>query len=144
MKPLPKRLLAQINALQTMTTEELRDECARLVGKRPGPAARAKFLRRFVAYKLQEAFYGPLSPSAEAALDAAAEKEKPAEPKPVAQDGPRLVREWKGVKHVVTVRDDGSFEYAGRIWGSLSAIARAITGTRWNGPLFFGLKKARA
>jgi site-specific DNA recombinase len=52
--------------------------------------------------------------------------------------GTRLIRQWQGVEHCVTVLDDG-FEYQGAKYRSLSAIARAITGTRWNGPLFFGL-----
>ena len=60
-----------------------------------------------------------------------------------AQDRPvtgtRLIREWQGIEYCVTVRDEG-FEYQGRPYESLSAIARAITGTRWNGPLFFGLR----
>jgi hypothetical protein len=57
---------------------------------------------------------------------------------PVA--GTRLLREWQGVEHTVTVLADG-FDYDGRPYKSLSAIARAITGTRWNGWLFFGLRK---
>ena len=57
--------------------------------------------------------------------------------------GTRLIREWKGVEHAVTVRDD-DFEYQGRPYRSLSAVARAITGTRWNGLVFFGLKNQRA
>jgi hypothetical protein len=56
--------------------------------------------------------------------------------------GTRLVREWKGVEHQVTVLPDG-FEYLGHPHKSLSSIARAITGTRWNGLVFFGLKKQR-
>ncbi len=57
--------------------------------------------------------------------------------RPVA--GTRLVREWQGVEHHVTVLVDG-FEYQERTYRSLSPIARAITGTNWNGPLFFGLR----
>lgn len=53
--------------------------------------------------------------------------------------GTRLIREWQGVEHVVTVTNDG-FEWQGQPYKSLSAIARAITGTRWNGWVFFGLK----
>ena len=53
--------------------------------------------------------------------------------------GTRLCREWRGAEHVVTVLQDG-FDYQGRRYESLSAVARAITGTRWNGPLFFGLR----
>jgi len=56
--------------------------------------------------------------------------------------GTRLLREWQGVEHVVTVTADG-FEWQGRPYKSLSAIARAITGTRWNGWVFFGLKNHR-
>ena len=57
--------------------------------------------------------------------------------------GTRLIREWQGVEHCATVID-GGFEYQGRRYKSLSAIARAITGTRWNGPLFFGLRNHRS
>ena len=53
-----------------------------------------------------------------------------------------MIREWKGVEHCVTVRDD-NFEYQGRPFISLSAVARTITGTRWNGLVFFGLKNQR-
>ncbi len=61
--------------------------------------------------------------------------------RPIA--GTRLIREWQGVEHCATVRDDG-YEYQGRPYKSLSAIARAIAGTRWNGWVFFGLKNQRA
>jgi hypothetical protein len=64
-----------------------------------------------------------------------------AQDRPIA--GTRLVREWQGIEHSVTVRDDG-YEYQGRPYKSLSAIARLITGTRWNGWVFFGLKNQRA
>ena len=55
--------------------------------------------------------------------------------------GTRLIREWRGEVHQVTVGEDG-FDYRGMRYGSLSQIAREITGTRWSGPLFFGLRKA--
>jgi hypothetical protein len=60
--------------------------------------------------------------------------------KPIA--GTRLIRDWQGVEQIVTVTQDG-FEWQGRPYRSLSAIARAITGTRWNGWVFFGLKNHR-
>jgi Protein of unknown function (DUF2924) len=56
--------------------------------------------------------------------------------------GTRLIREWQGIEHCVTVRGD-DFEYQGRSYKSLSAIAREITGVRWNGLIFFGLKNNR-
>ena len=64
-------------------------------------------------------------------------RKRPANDRPVS--GTRLIREYQGVEHCVTVRDD-DFEYQGRPYKSLSAIARAITGTQWNGVVFFGLK----
>ena len=68
-------------------------------------------------------------------------KKSAANDRPIA--GTRLIREWQGEEHVVTVTSDG-FEWQGRPYKSLSAIARAITGTRWNGWVFFGLKSRRA
>jgi hypothetical protein len=55
-------------------------------------------------------------------------------------EGTRLLREWRGVTHEVTVID-GGYEHEGRRYRSLSAVARTITGTQWSGPLFFGLRK---
>jgi hypothetical protein len=60
--------------------------------------------------------------------------------RPIA--GTRLIREWQGIEHTVTVRQE-DYDYEGRPYKSLSAIARAITGTRWNGLVFFGLKNQR-
>ena len=61
----------------------------------------------------------------------------------ILDDSARLIRDWQGTEHVVTVTSDG-FDWQGRPYKSLSAIARAITGTRWNGWVFFGLKNRRA
>jgi len=60
----------------------------------------------------------------------------------LACTGTKLIREWQGVEHTVTVLADG-YEWQGRPYRSLSAVARAITGTRWNGWIFFGLKSRR-
>lgn len=68
-------------------------------------------------------------------------RRQPANDRPIS--GTRLIREYQGVEHCVTVYHD-SYEYQGRPYKSLSAIARAITGTRWNGLIFFGLKSQRA
>ena len=56
--------------------------------------------------------------------------------------GTRLVRDWRGQGHTVIVLEDG-FEYDGKHWKSLTAIAKAITGNQWNGPLFFGLAERK-
>ena len=99
-----------------------------------------------LAYRIQELAYGGLKPETLKRLAALAEELEPRGSRarsgnmPVA--GTRLLREWQGVQHITTVLADG-FEYEGRPYKSLSAIARAITGTRWNGWLFFGLRSQR-
>jgi hypothetical protein len=94
--------------------------------------------------------YGGLKPETVARLEALGEqidggnitlRRIRQDQRPIA--GTRLIREHQGVEHVVTVTRDGH-EYQGRPYQSLSAIARAITGTRWNGWVFFGLRKAGA
>jgi len=131
--------------------EDLRLRWRELTRSDPPPFSRA-LLKGRLAYRLQEAVYGGLKPTTIERLDAlahqidrtanAAGKGRPlrtAKDRPVA--GTRLIREWQGVEHCVTVRADG-YEYQGRPFKSLSALARAITGTRWNGWSFFGLRTA--
>ena len=96
-----------------------------------------------IAYRMQAKRYGGLTPAARRRLHSAADKDaarieaKPnGAPKVVA--GTRLIREWNGVNHVVDAID-GGFIWQGARYGSLSAVARAITGARWSGPRFFGI-----
>ena len=56
----------------------------------------------------------------------------------------RLVRVWNDTTHVVTVNDDGAIVWNGKTWKSLSVVARAITGTQWSGPRFFGVANRKA
>ena len=102
-----------------------------------------------LAYRIQELAYGGLKPETIKRLQAIAEdldgrdparRRRPAKDRPIA--GTRLIRECQGVEHCVTVRDE-DYEYQGRPYKSLSAVARAITGTQWNGLTFFGLKNQR-
>ncbi len=102
-----------------------------------------------MAYRIQELAYGGLKPETVKRLEALGEQLDGGDRKKsgVRADmipivGTRLIREWQGVEHVVTVTADG-FDWQGRPYKSLSAIARAITGTRWNGWVFFGLKNHR-
>ena len=138
-------VLARIAALPGKNTRDLNQLWRKLFETDP-PQAGKNYLVRRLAYRLQELAHGGLSPSAETILAGLA-KEDPnqsrATTKPVTAvpaPGARLIREWQGVEHVVTVLDDG-FEYQGRRYKSLSGVAKAITGTHWSGPLFFGLKK---
>ena len=142
-------VLAQLAALPSKTTPELKQLWRDLYDREPPPYNRP-FLVKRLAYRVQELAYGGLSARAEAKLDRLiAEEEarlngklpKNRGDRPIA--GTRMIREWQGVEHTVTVLADG-FEYQGRPYKSLSAIARAITGTRWNGPAFFGLRNRSA
>lgn len=97
------------------------------------------FLRRFLAFELQARESGSL-PKGFVGMLAKAARNDGSVVSPALKPGGRLIREWNGVTHVVDVID-GGFLWKGQRYGSLSSIARAITGTRWSGPRFFGLKR---
>jgi hypothetical protein len=143
----PTDVLRRLAALQTASTADLKQQWRELFGKEP-PAFNRPYLQSRLAYRIQELVYGGLKPETVARLEALGEKldggnvtlrRIRADDRPIA--GTRLVREYRGGEHVVTVLADG-FEFEGRPYRSLSAIARAITGTRWNGWTFFGLRGA--
>jgi hypothetical protein len=140
---------ARLAALTGMPISELKAEWRRLFGTEPPPYNR-RFLESRLAYRIQELAYGGLKRETLERLEALGEqidgrnitlRRIRREQRPIA--GTRLLREYQGVEHVVSVTRDG-FEWQGRPYQSLSAIARAITGTRWNGWSFFGLRKAGA
>ena len=113
----------------------------------PPPAFGPDLLRRTLAYKLQEQAYGKLPAPTQRELDRlVAQFEEDPSARPTLprriKSGSVLVRDWKGKSHRVTVLARG-FEYDTRPYNSLSEIARKITGTRWNGPRFFGLRAER-
>jgi Protein of unknown function (DUF2924) len=103
-----------------------------------------------LAYRLQEQAYGGLKPAYKRRLRELAEsfERNPNQPPKAVSSfarikpGTRLIRQWDGQTHQVTVAEEG-FEYKGERYKSLSEIARLITGTRWSGPLFFGLKQSQ-
>ena len=139
-------VLAQIAALKTRSTTELRHMWQELFDREP-PVLGRRYLEDRIAYRIQELHFGGLSDRARRRLDALAVQLEPKAARrrdpgrPIA--GTQLRREWKGVEHVVTVREH-DFEYGGRPYRSLSAVAREIAGTRWNGWLFFGLRNGTA
>jgi hypothetical protein len=142
-------VVARVAALKTTTTPDLKAMWRQLFETEPPPYNR-RFLESRLAYRIQELVYGGLKAETVKRLKAIAEdldggdparRRRPAKDRPIA--GTRLIREWQGIEHCVTVRDDG-YEYQGRPYQSLSALARIITGTRWNGWVFFGLKNQRA
>ena len=138
-------VLTRVAALKTLPVLQLKQQWRDLFETEPPPYNR-RFLEHRLAYRIQELAYGGLKPETLKRLRQLAEELDGGDPsrrrrhhqdRPIA--GTRLIREWQGVEHCCTVRDDG-FEYQGRPFKSLSAVARAITGTQWNGWTFFGLK----
>jgi hypothetical protein len=116
---------------------ELSQHWIELFGQPPPPKAGQKLMEKLIAYELQTREVGGLSPSLRRRLaDLAAGRST----KKVAAPGSQLVREWNGEQHVVEIEEDG-FRWKGQVYSSLTSIAQAITGAKWSGPRFFGLRK---
>jgi hypothetical protein len=141
-------VLAQLAALQRMSVNQLKEKWLELLGT-PAPNNARAFLELRIGYRIQELTYGGLSRDTRRTLELLADEVEgkitrknmvadPRNPLP----GTRLIREWDSVEHAVTVHQDG-YEWQGRKYRSLSAIARLITGTNWNGFRFFALNGAR-
>jgi hypothetical protein len=139
-------VLERLTALKTMPIADLKGQWRALFEKEPPPFNR-RYLESRLAYRIQELAYGGLKPETRKFLEDLGEQLASGkkvtlgdEHRPVS--GTVLLREWQGVEHRVTVRD-ADYEYQGRPYRSLSAVARAIAGSRWNGWIFFGLKRGR-
>ena len=135
---------AELDRLAVMPIAQLRVRYREVFRADPAKAFGPDLLRRSVAHRIQEKAYGGLSRSTQRLLDqmvkafAAKPNGKIVLPRRI-KPGSVLVREWKGRSHRVMVLADG-FAYDGNTYGNLSEIAGLITGTRWNGPRFFGLR----
>ncbi len=140
---------ARLAALKTIPTLALKAQWRDLFETEPPPFNR-RYLESRLAYRIQELTYGGLKQETIRRLEQLGEELDGGDKKkrsirfdrdrPIT--GTRLLREWQGVEQIVSVTQ-GGFEWQGRPYRSLSAIARAITGTRWNGWVFFGLKNHR-
>lgn len=134
-------VIAKVAALDTMNVAELKALWEGLYSE-PAPSFVKSYLVPRLAYRIQELAYGGLSEQTKNRLENLVKGKEKVQPKnkrikkPTV--GTRLIREYQGVEHLVTVTRTG-FEYQGRTFRSLSHIAREITGTQWSGPLFFGL-----
>jgi Protein of unknown function (DUF2924) len=136
-------LAEQLTQLGGLDGESLKQRWRDLYGAEPPPRVSRSLLRQAIAYRLQENALGGLKPSirqllqrvaaAGPAINTASERR--------LKPGAVLLREWHGNTHQVTVMEDG-VRFRGRRYRSLSQVARVITGARWSGPLFFGLKSA--
>ena len=140
-------LLKQVADLQEMDASELKQRWRELFDSEP-PAYGRSFMMKRLAYRIQELAYGGVPGEVQNQMDrivhaggydgvaAKGYAKKSTGPIP----GTLLIREWKGRRHEVVVMENG-FEYGGRPFRSLSAVAAHITGTKWNGPAFFGLRE---
>jgi hypothetical protein len=141
------RLAMELQALPGRSTRELREAWQRLI-RLPQPSKLCHdLLVRIIADKLQQAALGGLPPAAKRKLAALArsdplDKDAARNPLLRLKPGSKLVREWRGRTHTVLVLEDG-FEHDGKRCASLTQIARAVTGTHWSGPRFFGLIRSR-
>ena len=141
-----KTVLKQIDELDQMSINQLRKRWADLMGTDPGGLGRQYLMRR-LAYRIQELAYGGLSPQARKQLEAVADgktrsKSASKASRPTLATGTRLLREWRGDQYEVIVETDG-FRYNGKVYRSLTAVARAITGQHTSGNLFFGIQRKR-
>ena len=133
-----------ISALADLPRADLVERWQELYGCDPPKGTSMDFMVRAIAYEMQAECYGGLKPAVVRRLDRIAGGKSESAPKTPALDpGARLVREWNGATHTVDVTDEG-FEWRGETYGSLSAIAREITGAVWSGPRFFGLRRRTA
>jgi hypothetical protein len=140
------RIEAEIERIRSTPIVELRALWRARFKSEPPKAFGPDLLRRGIAQKLQEDTYGGLDRVTARLLNqliaqSAKNNGKIVVPRRI-KPGAVLVREWKGKSHRITVTEDG-FAFEGKPYDSLSEIARMITGTRWNGPRFFGLRPDR-
>jgi hypothetical protein len=131
---------AKLAALADMPLAQLRETWTSETSK-PVPRVSAVLLRLALAWDLQAAVHGGLPRRSVQTLGQLATGKTQTS---ALRPGMRLMREWNGTLHIVTVDDGGSICWNGKHWASLSKVAREITGTRWSGPAFFGLKQKKA
>jgi hypothetical protein len=138
-------LEAEIGRLPALSLLELRNRWMALFGHSAPKSLRRNFLARAVAYQMQVEAYGGLSVATKRRLREIADAVRNGDANAVLgssriKPGTQMIRQWKNTTHTVTALAEG-FEWNGRNYKSLSAVANAITGTNWNGFAFFGVKR---
>ena len=136
------KLYERLRALENSSRVELVEEWHRVFKCGPPRYASPKFMAQAIAYALQERAFGGLSQAIQRQLSSITNGKPVQATSPKIKPGTRLLREWRGTTHEVMATDKG-YVWNGTTYRSLTAIARTITGTQWNGLVFFGLKKKR-
>jgi Protein of unknown function (DUF2924) len=141
-----RHVLEQIKGLGSADFPYLKRKWIEIKNQPPPPFAKRIFLTRVIAWELQAKAFGGTKPALHRLLlELGRGRQDLGLVKPQAQKlspGIKLMRLWRGESHQVIVTDAG-FLWRGKTFKSLSVIAREITGTRWSGPVFFGLKKSK-
>jgi hypothetical protein len=142
-----EKLSAEVAGLESLDLSQLRAQWKLLYEIEAPTHLSRDWLRRAVAYRIQENVLGGLKPAIRRLLERVAEDARTRKPNmvvPTRKVGPStiLIREWGGARHEVMVVEGGAM-FRGKRYRSLSQVARVITGSQWSGPLFFGLR-ARA
>ncbi len=123
-------------ALEASSRQQLIDQWTQLFGMAPSKRTGRLTMTRIIAYELQARAEGGLSPALRRRLADLANGRTNQR----LSNGAQLVREWNGESHVVDVVE-GGYRWRDQTYRSLSAVAEAITGAKWSGPRFFGLRK---
>ena len=137
----------EIGGLADLGLPALRQHWRDLYGSEPPVRMSRELLIQAIAYRIQEQRFGGLSRTARMKLVGGGAtpvrtSASRAKTEHRIKAGTRLLREWQGQTHEVTTTAEGTFRYRDETYSSLSEVARQITGTRWSGPAFFGLKQA--
>jgi Protein of unknown function (DUF2924) len=135
----PAAVAAEIARVRSLSGHALRRLWQAVFGRSVPEHLTADLLRRMIANRIQEEAFGTLDRATVKLLDGLAGRTS--RPERNLKIGTVLVRDYRGRRHTVTVERDG-YVWEGQLYSSLSAIARAITGTAWSGPRFFALKSA--
>ena len=149
-RPTAEEVEREIAALDSLAIASLRSRWREVYGNEPPLKVRRGFMARAVAYRLQELAFGGLKPATQKHLRKLADAQRSdsgetaaLRPRPkTLSPGTRLLREWNGTSQIVDVLSAG-FGWRGKTYKTLSAVAVAITGTKWSGPKFFGLVAVR-
>ncbi len=144
MTALTSSVLKEVNDIYSLSATELGDKYYELFGERPC-LTKLSYVRKEIIFRIQERFYGASISTRKDAMDRKIEQVKQQQEENSTDTrfmpGTHLVRIYNDVTHDVTIRDAKTYEYNGCLYRSLSAIAKKITGTNWNGKRFFGITK---
>jgi len=138
---LEAKVEAKLASLESLDHKGLSKAWEKALGAPPPKASSRKYLLRALSYQYQTKHMSSLTKAEAKALRSyiSGDKAVPAKTKVSLEPGAKLIREWNGRTYTVSVKEEG-FVHKDKVWKSLSAIAKDITGAHWSGPRFFGVR----